>query len=420
MKLKITPVSRNALRGYASKVRSCFNPAVGLGPVDSEGLPRSLRPDALTDETATHATLVEMSNLAFVMGPPSGGSSAPTFDLGWGRVVLGKLIGDGGMGRVHRAWLYYNPQGPRAGQQPHEVAVKILHPAFCGRAEVRKLFMGEAEALARLSHPNIVHYFGLADVQGVLALVIELVEGEALDIVIERHLRRAVPGALPCMPFLRAWHYFQQLLGALAATHALGIVHRDVKPANLLIRSDGLAKLTDYGIARLPSDAPTDPMALQPGTGAYMSPEQVLGQPLDGRSDLYSAAIVLYEMITGITPFEAPELTEIQIRTRQVEAVPPPVSMRVPQAPPVVDHLFARALAKHPGQRFSHAIEMGNAFRQALNLPDTFGWQAQQNFAAHAQSIAATTPAMGKGTTQKMEVYQANQMRDAVAGAYRG
>ncbi|MFO0661611.1 MAG: serine/threonine-protein kinase [Polyangiaceae bacterium] len=353
------------------------------------------------------------------MGPPSSGASAPTLDLGWGRVVIGALIGDGGMGRVYRGWLYYNPAGPRAGARPHEVAVKVLHPTFVARPEIRKLFLGEAEALAKLSHPNIVQFFGLADTGRQLALVIELVEGEALDIVIERHVRRATPGGLPCLPFARAWHYFQQLLGSLAATHALGIVHRDVKPGNLLIRTDGLAKLTDFGIARLPTDQPSDSLAMQPGTGAYMSPEQVLGHPLDGRSDLYSAAIVLYEMIVGITPFEKPELSEIQIRTLQVEGSVPPVTQRVPFAPPIIDALFARALAKNRDQRFANAIELGNAFRSALNLPDTLGWQAQQNFAAHAQAIAGTAP-RGRGSTVKMEAYQVDQMRNAVAGAYRG
>jgi len=302
--------------------------------------------------------------------------------------MMGRVIGDGGMGTVHRGWLYYNPSGPRAGTPPHEVAIKILHPSLSSRPHVRKLFLGEAEALANLSHPNIVHFHGLAESQGQLAIILEFVDGESLDVVIDRHVKRATPGGLPALPFMRAWHYFQQLLGALAATHALGIVHRDIKPANLLIRRDGLAKLTDFGIARLPADVARSTGGMQPGTGAYMSPEQVNGVRLDGRSDLYSAAIVLFEMLTGKTPFDSGSRNELMIRAAQLEEMPPPLTQFVPQAPPVLNLLLARALAKSPEHRFPSAIDLGNAFRSALQIPDTSGWQAQQAMAAGARSIA--------------------------------
>jgi serine/threonine-protein kinase len=350
-------------------------------------------------------------------------------ELGWGRAVVGPMIGDGGMGTVYRGWLYYNPRGPRAGRAPHEVAVKVLHPLLTTREHVRRLFVGEAEALASLSHPNIVEFYGLAEYARQLALVIEFVDGESLDPVIQRHVARARPGGLPAMPFLRAWHYFQQLLGALAATHALGIVHRDVKPANLLIRRDGLAKLTDFGIARLPADAIKSGGGMQPGTGAYMSPEQVLGNTIDGRSDLYAAAIMLYEMLAGRTPFEAPGRNELTVRAAQLDEAPAPITALVPQAPPVLDHLFARALAKDPGLRFPTAIELGNAFRTALNLPDTQGWQAQRALARGATRIVsaqghvhgqAHARAHAQASTQPIARVEAERMRDAVAGAYRG
>ncbi|MCS6899766.1 MAG: serine/threonine-protein kinase [Myxococcales bacterium] len=356
-------------------------------------------------------------------------------ELGWGRAVMGPVIGDGGMGTVYRGWLYYNPGGPRAGTPPHEVAIKMLHPSLSGRPHVRQLFQGEAQALAQLAHPNIVHFYGLAESHGQLALVIEFVAGQSLDAVIERNVRCATPGQ-PVLQPVRAWHYFQQLLGALAATHALGIVHRDVKPANLLIRWDGLAKLTDFGIARLPADMAHTTGGLQPGTGAYMSPEQVNGQPLDGRSDLYSAAIVLYEMLTGHTPFEHGNRNELMIRAAQLGEMPPPLTAFLPQAPPALTMAMARALAKHPDHRYSNAIEMGNAFRTALQIPETSGWQAQQALAASARSIADAPEALasehppppqgllsfptprGKGKTEKMPVIEADRMRAAVASAY--
>lgn len=348
---------------------------------------------------------------------------------------MGPVLGGGGMGTVYRGWLYYNPAGPRAGTPPHEVAVKVLHPSLSSRPHIRKLFQGEAQALAQLSHPNIVHFHGLAESMEQLAIVIEFVDGEALDAVIERHVKRAMPGGLPAMAFMRAWHYFQQLLGALAATHTLHIVHRDIKPANLLIRRDGLAKLTDFGIARLPADVARSTGGLQPGTGAYMSPEQVHGHALDGRSDLYSAAIVLYEMLSGRTPFDNDQRNELMIRAAQLDEMPPPISQFVPQAPPVLNMLMARALAKNPEHRFATAIEMGDAFRTALQIPQTQGWQAQQALAAGALGIADTPeePASsmgsplpplgypvprGKGSTQKIPVIDADRMRAAIANAY--
>ncbi len=340
------------------------------------------------------------------------------FDLSWGRAVAGEVIGDGGMGTVYSGWLYYNPQGALAGRAAHPVAIKVLHPTLATKPHVLKLFRGEAEALGALSHPGIVHFFGMYEAGPVLAILLELVDGQSLDRVVERHVARAVPGGLPALPFARAWHYFQQLLGALAATHALGIIHRDVKPANLLIRRDGLAKLTDYGIARLPSDAARSSGGMQPGTGAYMSPEQVLGKPLDGRSDLYSAAIVLFEMLTGRTPFDAPGKSELMIRASQLDDFPPPLSDLVPSAPQVLDRLLSRALAKDPAHRFASAIELGDAFRRAIAIPDTAGWQAQQAIAAHAPAMVAGP--IVRGGTRPLPVHEADRMRQAVAQAYAG
>jgi serine/threonine-protein kinase len=360
-------------------------------------------------------------------------------DIGYARAVVGEIVGDGGMGTVYRGWLYYAPTGPAAGTAPHEVAIKVLHPSLSGKAHVRRLFLGEAEALQRLHHPNIVQIYGLGERAGQLALVIELVVGEALDDVIARVANRAMPGDMPALPFMRAWHYFQQLLGALAATHALGIVHRDVKPANVLIRRDGFVKLTDYGIARLPSDAPRTSGGLQAGTGAYMSPEQVLGSPLDGRSDLYSAAIVLYEMLTSRTPFDQEGRNELMIRAAQLEERPSPISHWLPEAPAVLDSLFARALAKNADDRFRSAVELGDAFRNALRLPDSAGWQAQQALAKDARQMAepaarASQPSSletvadaptggvvpaGRGNTQPLPVLDAEKLRKAVTSAYR-
>jgi len=322
------------------------------------------------------------------------------------------------MGVVYRGWLYYNPAGQFAGKPRHPVAIKVLHPLLRGRERARQLFLREARALGRLSHPNIVHFFALSQQSEQLAIVIELVEGQPLSRVIESHVRSRRPGGIPGLPFLKAWHYFSQLLGALAATHELSIIHRDVKPSNVLVRNDGIIKLSDYGIARVPADEARNTGGMAPGTGAYMAPEQVLGKDLDPRADLYSAAIVLFEMLTSRTPFDSPERNEMMVRAAQVEEPPPPVTRFVPQAPAVLDLLFARALAKDPMHRFFSAIDLGEAFKKALGLPETAGWQAERELAERAQEISqiglAAAPAGGVSSAQ------AEKLRTEVMEAYKG
>jgi serine/threonine protein kinase len=323
--------------------------------------------------------------------------------------VVDARIGSGAMGTVFRAWLFWDPKGPRGQEKPTTLALKQLKPQASIQPELRAFFQNEAEALQLLAHPNVVRFHELftwtPTLTGAAApatpslvsasaaghapiLAMEYVDGDTLEDVVARNVARsqlAGKASLPGLAFQRAWYYFQQLLGALAATHALGIVHRDVKPSNIMIRRDGIVKLTDYGIAHLVRPmhglAAPSPQELAPGTGAYMSPEQVLGHPLDGRSDLYSAGIVLYEMLTGRPPFLPSETSEFALRMDQVETPAPPIRMLVPQAPPVLDQLFDRALAKAPAARFGSAIEMGEAFRAAFGLPITPAWRAQGEIA---------------------------------------
>jgi serine/threonine-protein kinase len=179
----------------------------------------------------------------------------------------------------------------------------------------------------------------------------------------------------------------------------------------VLIRKDGIVKLGDFGIAHMANmDTDGD---MVPGTGAYMSPEQCLAHPLDGRSDLYSAATVLYEMLTGRTPFSIDGKSELFIRKEQVTATPPPIRTYLPNAPPVLDALFSKAFAKDPERRFSNAIEMGSAFRDALGLPDTAEWQAQAELARQASAPTARAPEPGQ-PIKKMET-----LRDFLVARYR-
>lgn len=324
-----------------------------------------------------------------------------TIELGYGRIVVDARVGSGGMGVVWRGWLFHAPNGPRASDPAEPVALKVLRPQFLLKQELRAFFVNEAATLKRLSHPNIVRFYELFEWGPSLVLALEYIDGDTLEDVVSRHVARARlagAGALPGMPFRRAWYYFQQLLGALAAVHALGIVHRDVKPSNVLVRKDGIVKLTDFGIAKnVPphgTRAPDEPFDVAPGTSLYMSPEQILSRPLDGRSDLYSAGVLLYEMLSGRTPFPG-ERSDFIIRQDHVERTPPPIRTWLGQAPPALDALFARALAKDPAMRFATAIEMGNAFRVGLGLPDTPEWRAQSDIAEEARGVRPMTIVTG-------------------------
>lgn len=314
-----------------------------------------------------------------------------TIDRKYGRIVVDGLVGEGGMGIVLHGWLFYPPTDPRTAT-PVRLALKVLRPDSPLKVELRGFLEREANLLLRLDHPNIVQRLDVfewpehaAEGERSLVLAMEFVDGDTLSDVIARHIARARlagPNGLPGMAFRRAWSYFQQLLGALASTHSIGVVHLDVKPSNVLIRRDGLVKLTDFGIARSSFAQPSSLVSmLAPGTGVYMSPEQVLGQAVDARSDLYSAAIVLYEMLCGRPPFLPDGRGELAVRQDQVYAAPPPIRAFLPQAPPVVEALFMRALSKSPLDRFSSAFEMGEAFREALSLPDSPEWRAQGELA---------------------------------------
>ena len=316
------------------------------------------------------------------------GSEVELGDLG--KCVVGHAIGEGGMGVVFRGWLYYNPAGRMASTPPHPVALKVLHPLIRGKKRAEDLFRHEAMVLGQLSHPNNVHCFGMFEQSSELCIAMELVQGESLA---ELLLRAGTPKAtMPRLPYTQAWHYLAQLLGALESLHAAGIVHRDVKSANLLIRTDDVAKLTDFGIARLPEELSRQSGGMAPGTGAYMPPEQVMGQPIDARADLYAAAIVMFEMLTGSTPFDSPDRTELAVRAAQLDEVAPPITRLIWSAPPALDVVFARALAKTKELRYDSARALGEAFRVALGLPESAGWRAQAELSKVARTLSMAMP----------------------------
>jgi serine/threonine-protein kinase len=341
-----------------------------------------------------------------------------TIDRSDSKLVIDAKIGEGGMGVVFRAWRFWSPGDTRAQGGPKLVALKALRAHRAADPRLREYFRREAEALRVLSHPNIVQFEELFEHASASVLAMEFVDGEPLDSIIKRHKGRATPHSIPCMPALRAVAYFEQLLGALAALHAMGIVHRDVKPQNILVRRDGIVKLTDFGIAKhgygAPSTArPNTEAGLAPGTGIYMSPEQVMGSAVDGRSDLYSAAIVLYEMLAGRTPFSAIGKTEIAVRQEQLTETPPAVRSFFVQLPAPVDPFFVRALAKDPNARFPDAIAMGTAARAAFGLPESAEWHALAEMVHHARETGSMQAAAAPDTDRM------GTLREIVVKQYR-
>ncbi|HEX5692803.1 MAG TPA: protein kinase, partial [Roseiflexaceae bacterium] len=254
-----------------------------------------------------------------------------------GQYQLKELIGRGGMAKVYKA---YQPSLDRY------VAIKVLlhrhDPQFAAR------FAREARAIARLQHYNIVPIYDYSEQDGLLYIAMQYIEnGKNLGDILTQPLAPA--GALRLM---------KHLLDALDYAHRHGIVHRDIKPGNILLPTPVWPMLTDFGIAKLGNQslpALTSPgMAL--GTPAYMAPEQAYGHAVDARTDLYSTGVVLYEMLTGQVPFEAE--SPLIVLTKHVSEPPPPPRQINPNLPAAVEPILLKALAKDPAQRYQTATEL--------------------------------------------------------------
>ena len=268
-----------------------------------------------------------------------------------GRYRLLAEIGRGVMGTVYRAT---DPLIER------DVAIKTLHPTLPEEVmpEVRERFLREAKSAGRLNHPNIVTIYDVGEQDGIAYIAMELLEGRSL----QKMLRD--PGPLP-------FHLIAELAAQVAdgLDHAqhFTIVHRDVKPANVVVSPAGRAKLTDFGVAYVPSSAMTQ-TGTAIGSPKYMSPEQVLALPVDPRSDIFSLGVVLYEMLTRRTPFERPGETHLFSLMNRIARDPyQPATQLDPQIPAAFDHVLARALAKNPNERYSRAGEMAHDLRNLRN-----------------------------------------------------
>jgi eukaryotic-like serine/threonine-protein kinase len=222
------------------------------------------------------------------------------------------------------------------------VAIKLF-PKDLAIGEARQRFIQEARVVGQLSHPSIIalHDMGIDEPTQTPYLVMEFLEGQPLDRILDK-------GSIP-LPRSCAWA--AEVACALGTAHRKGVIHGDVKPANILICDDGRVKLMDFGMARLASRDSADTPLI--GTPAYWCPEQIIGKPQDARSDLFSLGVVLYEMVTGKRPFDADSLQGVC--SRVLSSTPLPPSQANPSVPPGFDAIIALCLAKDPATRYAAA-----------------------------------------------------------------
>src|SRR5262245_36932502 len=257
-----------------------------------------------------------------------------TFD---NRYQIERKLGSGGMADVYLA------EDQELGRR---VALKLLNDRHANDEQFVERFRREAQSAAGLNPPNIGSLFDRGQAEGTYYIAMEYLDGRTLKELLVRNGPTPIPIAID---------YSRQILSALAFAHRNGIVHRDIKPHNIVVGGDGRLKVTDFGIARSGASQMTEAGSIV-GTAQYLSPEQARGTPVDPRSDLYSLGIVLYEMPTGTVPFtgDAP----VEIAMKHLSTIPDPPSKRRPEVPHDLDAVVMRALAKDPDQRYDSAEDM--------------------------------------------------------------
>ena len=262
-----------------------------------------------------------------------------------GRFRIEKGIGQGGMGIVYRAY-------DTVLQRP--VALKLLGTHLSGNDQALARFRREAETLMRLKHSNIALVYDFGEHEGRPYIAMEWVDGRTLKDILQEEKK---------MPLARGLHILEQIASALDYAHRHGIIHRDIKPANILIDEHDHATLVDFGVAWWDEEPSLTTTGVIVGTPLYMSPEQLLGQPLDGRSDLYSLAAIAYEMFGGSPPFGGHETSTPAVIHQQLYLPPPPLIEQNPAMPTHVGQALEKALSKLPADRFATGADFIRALR---------------------------------------------------------
>lgn len=255
-------------------------------------------------------------------------------------------LGRGGMAVVYKAYQ---------SKLDRYVALKVLPPQFTFDPEFLQRFEREAKAAAKLKHPHIVTIYDVGEQEGFHYIAMEFVEGVSLVELIRRE------GALPPV---RAANILAQIASALDYAHALGYIHRDVKPSNILVDANDHATLTDFGIVKAAEGTRVTKSGVMVGTPEYMAPEQIRGQGIDARADVYALGVVCYEMLAGRVPFQG---DTARVLYGHVNEAPPSLRTLNPRVPLVIEQVVGGALAKDPAQRYAHAGEFANALSAAVS-----------------------------------------------------
>src|SRR4051794_27478659 len=304
------------------------------------------------------------------------------------RYELEELVGTGGMSSVFRA---------HDRLLDRKVALKILHEQYTQDDDYVERFRREARAVAALSHPNIVTVIDRGEHEGRQFIVFEYVAGENLKRLIERRGPAPVTTAL---------ELGMQIARGLSFAHQQGLVHRDVKPQNVLLNGDGQAKVTDFGIARsLDVQHGMTQTGTVLGTSDYIAPEQAQGQRVDEHTDVYSLGVVLYELLTSEVPF--PGENFVAVAMRHINEPPPPIRDKRPDVPPRVEAAIQRAMAKEPSDRF----------RTMADLCDELDACLEELRSGRHTDVTAVVPAVGKPRRARRRVWPALLLLAALAGA---
>lgn len=283
-------------------------------------------------------------------------SQVQTTSRSLGRFVLGNSLGSGGFGQV---FLSHNESG-------EEVAIKVLRPELSQDEESKKRFFREIKVLCSLDHPNIIHIYDWGEDHGAVYLVMEYLVGETLGTLLERNGRLTHSQLTWILP---------QLSAALTSLHERGLVHRDIKPDNVFLQTNGRLKLMDFGTALSADLTRATQTGMSLGTPTFMAPEQLAGE-LTPASDQYALGVLLFIGLTGRRPFEG--LDAVSMAYAHAHQMPPRPSQLYPGLPLAIDEALMRMLAKKPEQRFATVLEAATAVELALSQPLEEGDEATQ------------------------------------------
>jgi len=310
-----------------------------------------------------------------VQGPHSGETRDAAAQVLGGRFEVHEEIGSGAFAVTYRG------RDRRLGRS---VAIKVLRQTFSSYPGFVQSIEREARAAALVNHGNVVDVYDFGQHDDLLYMVMQYIEGEDLKHLIARE------GPLPDR---RAVEIALQMLAGLAAIHQAGIIHRDIKPQNVMIGRDGTARVTDFGIARVTVDMGLTTAGTAVGTASYMAPEQAQAGTLTEATDLYSVGVVLYEMLTGRLPFEAP--TTIALMLAHIQTRPVPPSARAPgqRISPELDAVVMRALAKRPEDRFADAPDMARVLTAAVGHAPAVADSTRTMRVVDADTVRTVSPA---------------------------